>query len=81
MKRLEKRDDKTKLEILREIMEKYDVKHPLRGEEYKEYRVKQPFKDKIRQEITNLQCFLNYKNDARGVLERSVARSDDVVMA
>lgn len=69
------------LDRVLEIMEEYDIKHPLRGDKYNAYSYKQPFNERIRRDITDLKSFLKYKRDARGVLEQSVMRSDEFMAA
>ena len=69
------------IEQVRKLMDEHDIKHPLRGDQYKEYagNFKQPFKEKIIGMTTCLKDFLRYKSDARGVLEQSVMRSEETV--
>lgn len=69
------------IEQVKKLMDEYDIKHPLRGDQFKQYasQYKQEFKEKIRREIFGLKDFLRYKSDARGVLEQSVMRSEETV--
>jgi hypothetical protein len=83
-----KKSDKNKLEALLEktraksvvpistqlkaIAEKYDIKHPIRGEEFQgSKKMKQEFKDKIQYKMESNKSFMGYKRDQRGVLEVS----------
>lgn len=58
-------------------MEKFDIKHPLRGPEYEHEEVKeQPFKEKIVHVVGDVNSFLKYKKDMRYTMDKSELRSD-----
>lgn len=53
-------------------MELYDIKHPLRGEEYEDYKYIQPFGDKIQFIASEPKSFFKYKKNMRATLETSI---------
>ena len=57
-------------------MNKYDIKHPMRGEEYSDYRVMKPtFKHKILAEAQAESSFLTYKYDHRKAMDYSAGHA------
>lgn len=64
-------------EVLINIMKKYDIKHPLRGGEFIDFKQdKQPFFDKIINDCTAPNSYINYKKDQRGTLQFSVKNDE-----
>jgi hypothetical protein len=58
-------------------MKKYDIKHPLRGGEFTDFKQdKQPFYDKIINDCTAPNSYINYKKDQRGTLQFSVKNDE-----
>ena len=59
-------------------MNEYDIKHPLRGQDYENVKVmKQPFQEKILQVTADEKSYLNYKRDRRQTLDMSEMRSEE----
>ena len=68
----------TMIKQLREIMNKYNIKHPLRGEEFENcVPMKQEFARKIIQKAIDPKTFLEYKKDRRATLDQSYMKSDE----
>ena len=59
-------------------MKNYDIKHPLRGEEYEECpQFKQEFADKIQHIASDPQSFMKYKRSQRQTLDKSALQSEE----
>jgi len=58
-------------------MELYDIKHPLRGEEYENHKFTQPFADKIKALASEPRGFFKYKKNMRAALETSIMQSEE----
>jgi hypothetical protein len=60
-------------------MELYDIKHPLRGEEYENYKFTQPFADKILSIASEPKGFFKYVYDYRNNQLTSYRRAEEIV--
>ena len=61
-------------------MDKYDIKHPLRGEKYEKAPVlKQKFTDRILSVAGNDNSYLGYKKDHRKTMDTSKMMSEEYV--
>lgn len=59
-------------------MEKYDIKHPLRGQKFDDPSFyKQSFERKIQEIMDVKNGFVNFKKDFRQLLDYSKIQSDD----
>lgn len=58
-------------------MEKFDIKHPLRGPQFEHEQVfDQKFREKIVHVVGDVNSYLNYKKDRRQTMDQSELRSD-----
>lgn len=74
-KQMEKTTDR-----LRRLMEKYDIKHPLRGQQYQDVpTLKQEYCQKILSILSAPNSYLKYKKDQRETLDFSLIRSEEYV--
>ena len=62
-------------------MELYDIKHPLRGEDYENYKFIQAFADKIQSIASQPRCYFKYKKNMRATLETSIMQGEEFVKA
>ena len=61
-------------------MNKYDIKHPLRGEKYEKAPVlKQQFTDRILSVASNDNSYLGYKKDHRQTMDTSKMMSEEYI--